>query len=263
MSSSGNISTSITNILKVTPEENLPKGYYRSKLFVTYSATNPLVNAASPLLSLLERLSLSPTLPPIDTIRDNIQHELLAFHSRLTSQKYAHELIKIAHYFLTATIDELLGKNYLRLYGKPTEFKAFTTFSHDTSRPEHRFFEIVQYIKQRTNQYLDLVELAYYCLITGFEGEHHFRADGRQLLDNLIEELHQVIQKHRAHKPARLFQEPIAPTSEPANHKPALIKLACALGLIIITYLGGDFLLDNKAKTLLFEQTKGTEWITH
>ena len=57
------------------------------------------------------------------------------------------------------------------------------------------FFGIVTYIKQRPNQYLDLLELAYYCLITGFEGEQHGKADGRQTLDNLIEELYQLISK--------------------------------------------------------------------
>lgn len=251
------------NSLTIAHEDNFPKGYYRSKLFVASSTTNPLVSAASPLLSLLERLSLSPTLPPIEAIRDNIQHELFAFHSRLASQNYAHDLIKIANYLLTATVDELLGKNYLRLYDKPAEFKAFTALSQDASRPEQHFFEIVLHIKQRTNQYLDLIELAYYCLITGFEGEHHFRPDGRQWLDNLIEELHVIIQKHRAHKPVRLFKEPIAQMPDSANHKPVLIKVAFALGLIIIIYLGSQFLLDSKAKSLLFEQTKGTEWITH
>ena len=256
-------SITLVNSLATFHEHPAPKGYYRSKLFVSSSTTNPLLAAAGPLLSLLERLSLSPTLPPIATIRDNIQHELFAFHSRLTSQQYAHEFIQIANYLLSATVDELLGKNYLRLYNKPAEFQAFTAISQDTTKPEHRFFEIIHYIKQRTNQYLDLLELAYYCLITGFEGELHLRPDGRQLLDNLIEELHQIIQKHRVHKPPRLFKERIMPTSEPINHKPVFLKIALGLGFIIITYLSSNFLLENKAKALLFEQTKGTEWINH
>ena len=91
----------------------IPQGYYRSKLFIASSTTNPLVAAAGPLLSLLERLCISPTLPPINSIRENIQHELHAFHSRLTGLHYAEELIAIAHYLLSATIDELLGKNYV------------------------------------------------------------------------------------------------------------------------------------------------------
>ena len=49
---------------------------------------------------------------------------------------------------------------------------------------QQRFFEIVDYMKERVNQYLDLLELAYYCLVSGFEGEHHLRADGRQARGN-------------------------------------------------------------------------------
>ena len=55
------------------------------------------------------------TLPPIHLLRENIEHELHAFHSRMSCQNYASELITIPHYLLSATIDELLGKNYLRL----------------------------------------------------------------------------------------------------------------------------------------------------
>lgn len=255
--------TSLVSQFAITGCHRVAKGYYRSKLFVTSSTTNPLVAAASPLLSLLERLGLSPTLPAINHIRENIEHELLAFHSRLTSQQYAQEFVAIADYLLSATVDELLGKNYLRLYDKPAEFKSFTAISKDDARPEHRFFEIVHYIKQRTNQYLDLLELAYYCLITGFEGEHHLRADGRQLLDNLIEELHQIIQKHRVHKPPRLFKEPVALTPEPISHKPIILSIMLALGFVLAVYIGSNMLLENKAKTLLFKQTRGTEWINH
>ena len=254
---------SLVNQFAITGALRASKGYYRSKLFVTSSTTNPLVAAASPLLSLLERLGLSPTLPAIDLIRENIEHELLAFHSRLASQQYAQEFIVIADYLLSATVDELLGKNYLRLYDKPAEFKAFTAISQDDAGPERRFFEIVHYIKQRTNQYLDLLELAYYCLITGFEGEHHLRADGRQLLDNLIEELHQIIQKHRVHKPPRLFKEPAALAPEPINHKPIILSIMLALSVVIIIYIGSNMLLENRAKTLFFEQTRETEWTNH
>lgn len=119
-------SASIVTRFEVPEASLVPTGYFRSKLFVSSSTTNPLLAAASPLLSLMERLCLSPTLPAIGSIRDNIEHELLAFHSRLTSQKYASEFIVIANYLLSATVDELLGKNYLRLYNQPAEFKAFT-----------------------------------------------------------------------------------------------------------------------------------------
>ena len=137
---------SLVSNFTVSDTPRIPKGYFRSKLFVTSSTTNPLVAAASPLLSLMERLSLSPTLPKIDDIRDNIEHELCAFHSRLAGQQYASEFIVIADYLLSATVDELLGKNYLRLYNEPAEFKSFTPASLDNIEPQSRFFEIIDFI---------------------------------------------------------------------------------------------------------------------
>lgn len=246
---------SLVNNIIVTDTPRIPQGYFRSKLFLTSSTTNPLVAAASPLLSLMERLCLSPTLPKIDDIRDNIEHEIFAFHSRLSGQKYASELIAIADYLLSATIDELLGKNYLRLNNEPAEFKSFTPASLDRTEPQSRFFEIINYIKERINQYLDILELAYYCLITGFEGEQHFRADGRQKLDNLIEELYQLIQEHRVNKPCRLFKEQTKPSRDPVNHKPLVTMSLVALSLLAFSYIGSHTLLEHKAQTLLLGHT--------
>jgi type IV/VI secretion system ImpK/VasF family protein len=241
----------LVNQLSIPDSCLVPQSYYRSKLFVSAYTTNPLVAAASPILSLMERLCLSPTLPPIEIIRENIQHEIFAFHSRLISQKYAHEFIVIANYLLTATIDELIGKNYLRLFNKNAEFQAFTPPSIDGIEPQSRFFEVLHFIKKRANQYLDLIELAYYCMITGFEGEQHVRADGRQTLDNLIEELYQLIQQHRVNKPHRLFKLQEKLTKEPKTHKPLTIAILIAIGIISLTYFASNSLIDQKTQALI------------
>lgn len=250
MSAEPYLASIVSNIV-VSDTPRVPQGYFRSKLFLTSSTTNPLVAAASPLLSLLERLCLSPTLPKIEDIRENIEHELLAFHSRLAGQKYAHEFIVIADYLLSATIDELLGKNYLRLNNEPAEFKSFTPASLDSAAPHSRFFEIIQFIKQRITQYLDILELAYYCLITGFEGEQHFRADGRQKLDNLIDELYQLIQEHRVNKPSRLFKEESKSSREPTNHKSIVVAGLIALSMLGCCFIGSHAVLEHKAQILL------------
>lgn len=249
-------SVSLERQFSVPHAQRMSPGYFRSKLFVTASTTNPVVAAASPLLSLMERLCLSPSLPKIDTIRDNIEHELHAFHSRLASHDYAHEFIMIANYLLSATIDELLGKNYMRLYNQSPQFTAFTPASHDGLGAEHRFFDIVNMIKQRTSQYLDIIELAYYCLITGFEGERHVRAGGRQMLDDLIDELHQIIQQNRVNKPPRLFNEQRRVALESNNHKPIVFAVLLALSVLVSIFVGSQSLLDYKAKTLMLKTSE-------
>ncbi|MBA2652393.1 MAG: DotU family type IV/VI secretion system protein [Tatlockia sp.] len=249
------LSVSFVSRLSLPGTHKMPQAYYRSKLFIAPFTTNPLVAAAGPLLSLLERLCIAPSLPPINSIRDNIEHELRAFHSRLKGKNHTEELDAIAHYLLCATIDEIIGKNYLRLHGQPAEFQAFTPSSFDEKGPQRRFFEIISYIKQNPNQYLDLLELAYYCLITGFEGEQHGRADGRQVLDNLIEELYQLIHQHRVNKTYRLFHEPKTVENFPKDRRPLIAVALIALSVLTASYFASHILLDKQAKTVQFGQT--------
>lgn len=241
------------------------QGYYRSKLFIATTTSNLLVAAAGPLLSLIERLCISPSLPPIADIRGNIEHELHAFQSRVSGQKYVEEFFPIAYYLLCATLDELLGKSYLRLYGTAAEFNAFTPLTLDHVGPERRFFEIVHYLKHHTNQYLDLLELAYYCLIAGFEGDYHLKPDGRQQLDNLIEELFQLIQQYRVNKPQRLLKTATEPRQEPVSHKPFFMAVTLVLSVCFSLYGISHILLEHQARNVLQGHTvlakMDREWI--
>ncbi len=251
-------SSSLVSQFPFTNMRRQPEGYYRSKLFINTSSENPLISAASPVFSLLERLGLSSTLPPIENIRQNIEHELHAFHSRLTRKNYAEELTMIAHYLLCATIDELIGKNYLRVHGNPIEFVAFTPLSADNQGPQHLFFDIVNHLKEKTNQYLDLIELAYYCLITGFEGEKHLLTDGRQVLENLIEELHQMINLHRVHLPHQPLKEKITQSQKPTTNKPFILAIAITISaVLVIGYLSHAW-LEHKANNILLEHQPQT-----
>lgn len=248
-------STSLTGQFVVPGASQASVSYYRSKLFRTSSTSNSFLTAAGPLFSLIERLGTSQTLPPIEAVWDNLEHELKAFRSRLNILKSANEHAVIAQYLLSATMDELLGKSYLRVHSTPAAFHAFTPSSHDEVGPEKRFFEIIEHLKTRPNQYLDLLELAYYCLISGFEGEQHLNTSGRQTLDNLIEELHEMIQTNRVSKPLRLFTEP-PPAAErvTVDHKPWIKAVGMTCALLFSTYLISDMMLDHKAKTIVTAQ---------
>jgi type IV/VI secretion system ImpK/VasF family protein len=247
---------SLVSRLAISGPALVPQGYYRSKLFIAPFSSNSLVAAAGPLLSLLERLCLSPSLPPIENIRENIEHELRAFHSKLDASKYPQDLISIAQYLVSATIDEILGKSYLRIYNQAAEFKSFTPLTSDGAQPQQRFFEILNYIKERPNQFLDLIELVYFCLIAGFEGEYHLRADGRQVLDNTIEDLYQIIQQYRFNKPHRLFNENPLPKTIKKNYKASVITAIIAVSFVALAFLTSHIVLENKAKTLLFGHTQ-------
>lgn len=250
----------LLNELEIPTSLPVQQGYYRSKLFTAAPTTNPILAAASPLFSLLERFSATQTLPNISEIKENIDHEWKSYRSRLAGLKYTEEFIVVAEYLLSATIDELIGKTYLRIDGKPAEFVAFTPSSFNNTGPETRFFDITAFIKKRAHEYLDLIELAYYCLICGFEGDHHLRADGRNALDSLIQELYELIQQHRAHKPIRLFKDPQPSMQVPQDkYHPLLWRTVIfGIGALIALYVVSQGVLDQQAKTLYIEQAKRT-----
>lgn len=234
------------------PSQKMLQGYYRSKLFVASYTSNIIVAAAGPVLSLLERICVTQNLPAIEPIRDNLEHELHAFLSRLNGQEtFTQEFNAIAYYLLCATVDELLGKNYLRVHGQIAAFTAFTPPSPNASvGPEEHFFKIVDFIKERPNQYLDLIELAYYCLIGGFEGKYHATNDGRMNLDNLLEELYQLIQQYRVNKTQQLFKKPIPTEIKLGNHKPLMNICIVSVCLLVTSFLLSYLLLENKTQTL-------------
>lgn len=230
----------------------VPEGYYRSRLFIAPFTTNPIVTAAGPLLSFLERLNMSSSLPPIQQIRDNIAHELQAFHCQLATQKNSEEMIAFARYLISSTIDELIGKNYLRIYKEPAQFTAFTPPSEVQEGPEVYFFSLIHYLKEHPTQYLDLIELAYFCLLAGFEGINHQKADGRQTLDNLLEELFLLIQNHRVNKPYRLFNEQALIHTTKKGKNPLTYIGVCVISILSVTLFFTHAWVEKKSSQVMF-----------
>ena len=241
----------------VTNTNTKLQGYYRSKLYSSTCASNPVIAAASPILSLIERIASSTTLPEVDLMRNNVEHEINAFQCRLKSQKYPDELSLIGRYIICATIDELLGKNYQRVNGKVADFKAFTPISSDGREPQTMFFQLLEQLKESVGQYLDLLELTYFCLMAGFEGEMHLRADGRQKLENLIEELYQLISENRVHKPLKLFSAKPCPAPVKSYKIPLVITSALVtISLVVAIGFTSHSILEYKAQKVLKEYIK-------
>lgn len=225
-------------IQEFSPFQQYPIGqaYFRSKLLVTDAFTNPLVAAASPLISILERIHIATQLPEIESLHQDITHEFKAFYSRLSTHDYTEEFYSLAHYLLSATTDELLGKSYLRLNGEPIQFKAFTPISNQNINPQSYFFDILNHLMNSPEQFLDLIELAYFCLLIGFEGQYHLQNDGRLILDNLTESLFQTIQKLRTNKTHKLFKHYILKTN--TNRKKNSVKTVTLATSCLIIFLG-------------------------
>jgi len=241
-----------TGLLPASPS------YFRSKLFVAPIGENPYVTAANPIFSLLDRLNISSSLPPIEDTRESLEHELNAFQSRIQHPDNPEESCRLAYFMLCATIDELLGKNYLRVEKETTTFQAFCNHS-GSKGSETLFFDIVEAMKPQADCYLHLVEFTYYCLMCGFEGQYHNKANGRQQLDQILEDIYQLIRQHSIQRD--ISQElPASPMIKrrPLSHR----ALGAGLGVIALIGLlgiGHHYFLSKKVEVLTIEPLQTAE----
>lgn len=183
--------------------------HYRSKLYTSKTGVNPLVTAAQPLFSILERINLSEHPPELNLLQTNLAHELQAFMANASSTEHIKEMIFVARYLLCATIDEVIEKAYYKKKEAIT-FPKLTALqevpgSTELASPDAYFFQILDNALHKPDFYLDVIELIYFCLITGFEGKYRQDPNGKQTLENLLDRLYQVIQEQRPSTAEKLF----------------------------------------------------------
>ncbi len=248
------------------------KTHYRSKLYTAKAGVNPLVAAAQPLFSILERINLSDKPPEFNLLQTNLAHELQAFMTNAEATAHMKEIILVAHYLLCATIDEVVEKAYLKNKRSSIldEYEALpfkkitalqeTPISGELASPDVYFFQILDNAMNKPDFYLDVIELIYFCLITGFEGKYRLDPNGKQNLENLLDRLHQVIQEHKPPMADKLF---VQTTS---SHRFAITKLfpwrwliITLTGALLIGYLAASYELNQHALQVLSLNKNATQ----
>lgn len=230
--------------------------HYRSKLYTSKTGVNPLVAAAHPLFSILERINLSEDPPELNLLQANLAHELQAFMANATSTEHVKEIIFVARYLLCATIDEIIEKAYYKKK-EPVVFQKLTALqevpgSTELAAPDVYFFQILDNALNKPDFYLDLIELIYFCLITGFEGKYRNDPNGKQSLENLQDKLYQVIQEQKPSTVEKLFVA-LTPTRRFAFTKtfPWRWLTAAFVGILISGYLIATYQVNQHASHML------------
>lgn len=261
-----------TLIAEEVPDAPANRTHYRSKLYTSKMGVNPLVAAAHPIFSILERINLSEKVPELSSLQENLWHELQAFMAKAHSSERTEEMILAARYLLCATIDEVIDKAYhenepirdIRIINMESsqDSNPSSHFIDTTDSSHHSFSEINQSFSKlenaiapdvhvfqildkamiKPNFYLDIIELAYFCIITGFEGKYRNDPNGKQSLENLLDKLYQIIQEHKPALPEKLFTESTSVTRF-LSVKPfpwkwfiGTVASVIVLGYVITTY---------------------------
>lgn len=223
--------------------------YYRSQLYTAYLGVNPLVTAAHPLLSVIERVTLA-TKPDISLFQDNLTHEFKAFEARALTSGYDEETVFISRYLLAATINECIEQEephalFSTLISEPSE--------EDT--PDTKFYVILDRIIDKPNHYLDLLELVYFCLSIGFKGQY---ADDEEALQQVTDSLYETIAPLRQTNQKSLFVKPMT-TPNSSGQTKLKVNLLVIVVLCLSMFFVSNYLLDSKAVKLSQQIAMNTE----
>ena len=106
------------------------------------------------------------------------------------------EIILAARYVICAALDEAVLKTPWGAESAWTQRTLLSTFHSETHGGE-KFFLLLDKMKERPAQNLDMLELMYVFLSLGFEGKYHLNPRGREILEKIRDELFQIIRTFR------------------------------------------------------------------
>ncbi|MDH5570348.1 MAG: type IVB secretion system protein IcmH/DotU [Gammaproteobacteria bacterium] len=164
--------------------------------FRTSQGLNPLVNAASTLIAVFEKTRHSMSHPDVGGLHQRLVSEIRSFETQARERGIKPEIVLATRYLLCVCLDEAVLNTPWGSESAWTQRTLLSTFHNETSGGE-KFFAILDRMRQTPAENLEILELIYICLSLGFEGKYRVVNRGRDMLDQLREELFSIIRNYR------------------------------------------------------------------
>jgi type VI secretion system protein ImpK len=160
------------------------------------TGSNPLLAAAASLLALLARLRNTARAPDAGDLRERAVAELRHFEQQARDGGVAMEQLRPAHYALCASLDDVV---LATPWGNESSWAARSLVStfHQQVRSGEGFFAVLKQLIQSPGTNLPALELMYFCLSLGFQGQYRLSARGPAELDRVREDLYALIMRQR------------------------------------------------------------------
>src|SRR5258708_5005165 len=139
------------------------------------SGNNPLLQTATPLLVLAQRLRGTVAVPDVGGLRNQVIEEIRNFENRARGAGASAEDVLAARYALCSALDEAVLNTP---WGAQSEWAGQTMLVvfHREAFGGEKFFLILERLMADPPRYADFMELTYACLVLGFEGRYRLDA---------------------------------------------------------------------------------------
>lgn len=222
-----------------------------SQMFV--ASLNPLVTAASGLLSQVVLLRQGRDRGDLNKLKQELAFELKQFEAHALSLSVEESQLVAARYVLCTVLDEAVvaapwgqGSNW-------SQISLLSSFHNETFGGE-KVFQLLDRLSKDPVKHLHMLELSYLCLSLGFEGKYGMHARGGLELEGVRDALYRSIRHVRGDAPRQfspLEDNFVAPRHAPMRIVPAWMVMAFALVSLGVMYSGFAWVLQEQRQSAL------------
>ena len=213
------------------------------------ASLNPLVSAASPLLSSAPRIRAMVQHPNPAGLKDALADGIRKFEAQARAEGLPNEQVVAARYILCTLLDESAASTPWGGSGVWANQSLLVLFHNETWGGE-KVFQLMSKLAENVPANRNLLELMYVVLAFGFEGRYRVLNDGRAQLESLRTRLSQMLRGNRADG-----DKTLSPRWEGVPAKVARLRdglpmwvMASLAGLVLLgVYLALSFSLNGKS----------------
>ncbi len=161
------------------------------------TSLNPLVSAASPLLSAAPRIRAMTQHANPAALRDSLSEGLRQFDRQARAEGLPNEQVVAGRYILCTLLDESAASTPWGSSGVWARHSLLVEF-HNESWGGEKLFQLLSKLAENVPGNRNLLELLHVVLAFGFEGRYHVLSDGRAQLESVRARLAQMLKQQRA-----------------------------------------------------------------
>jgi len=214
---------------------------------------NPLVAAASELLSELVRLKRVEDPQDMATLNDHLTHALKSFEVRALHNGVEGSQVMGARYVLCTVLDEAVVTT---AWGNESEWSQMSLLSgfHNETFGGEKFFQLLDRLSKNPVKHLPMLELMYLCLSLGFEGRYRVQTRGVVELESIRDALYRQIRHLRGDAPRELsphWQGLSGRRSSLVRVVPAWTVVTLVVVCLVVMYSGFAWVLGEHREAVL------------
>jgi len=214
---------------------------------------NPLLGAASTLLSIVVPLRTSPVHRNVTELQDQMATAIRQAELKLREARVPPEIASTARYILCAFIDETVMNT---AWGSNSAWagKSLLSIFHNETGGGEKFFTLLDRMEQQPRANIDLLELCFVCLCLGFRGKYGLASNGQSVLEQMRHRLYQSIADTRGDHPTALsdqWQPARDERSALQQYVPLWVVGAVTAALCAVVFTAYSVMLQGSAKSLV------------